>query len=163
MNEAEKDKLFGEVGVDLGFITTEDVAKALENQKVDEAIGERKPIGAYLLGAGKLNKEQIGKIVVIQEKLIAKTQFSQSTQSSLPLPSLQIPQQKNPIAIHANQHPSYGSYTAVGLLIWPLGLLIGIAFMLKSDPLEHKLGEHTLVVSILSAIIFTPLLNAMLK
>ena len=78
MNDQEKDNIFGEVGVDLGFITPADISQALENQKVDEAIGARKPIGAYLFDAGKLNKDQIGKIVVIQEKLIAKTAEQQA-------------------------------------------------------------------------------------
>lgn len=83
MNDQEKDKLFGEVGVDIGFFSKNDVDLALEEQKVDGAIGARRPIGAYLFEAGKITKEQIGKIVVIQEKLMAKKPLPAKPQSSI--------------------------------------------------------------------------------
>lgn len=72
MNDQEKDKLFGAIGVSMGIFTQTDLVDALENQKIDEAIGAKKPVGAYLLQKGKLNKEQIGKIITAQERLIAK-------------------------------------------------------------------------------------------
>lgn len=71
MNDQEKDKLFGAIGVSMGFFTQPDLIDALEKQKIDEAIGARKPVGAYLLQKGKLNKEQVAKIITAQEKLIA--------------------------------------------------------------------------------------------
>ncbi|OQB45249.1 MAG: hypothetical protein BWY02_02584 [bacterium ADurb.Bin157] len=72
MNDQEKDKLFGAIGVSMGFFTQKDLANALENQKIDEAIGAKKPIGAYLLQERKLNKEQVAKILTAQEQIIAK-------------------------------------------------------------------------------------------
>ncbi len=72
MNEYEKDKLFVELSVDLGFICAEDASAAFQEQKVDEAVGVRKPVGAYLAAAGKLTRDQIGKVVAMQEKFIAR-------------------------------------------------------------------------------------------
>lgn len=63
-----KDKLFCEVGIDLGLLNKDQVAKALEQQNVDRAIGNTKPIGAYLFEANILTKEQIAQILKIQEK-----------------------------------------------------------------------------------------------
>lgn len=59
----------------------------------------------------------------------------------------------SPEAVHANQHSSYWSFTALGLLLWPVGLIIGIVFLTKSTLLERKLGEHTVVVSILGLVL----------
>lgn len=69
MDQNEQDRLFGEIGVDLGFVTKTDVAEALAQQKVDVAIGTRKPIGGYLYESGKLTKDQISKIISMQEKI----------------------------------------------------------------------------------------------
>jgi len=79
-----KDILFCEIAVDLTFISPADVDEALKNQKVDESIhGLKKPVGAYLLQAGKLNKEQISRIIVFQEKFSPK----QSPKTNLTLAS----------------------------------------------------------------------------
>lgn len=81
MNDKDREKLFGEIGVDLGFFTTFDVADALNQQKVDEAIGQKKPIGGYLFEAGKVNKEQISKIIAMQEKILGGGIPSASTEN----------------------------------------------------------------------------------
>ncbi len=74
MNDQEKDRLFGEIGIDLGLISLNDMEIALKEQKVDEAIGVCKPVGAYLFANEKLTKAQIGQIVAMQEKFLAKHQ-----------------------------------------------------------------------------------------
>lgn len=63
------ERLFGEICFDLGFITVEDVAQAINDQKVGRAIGEKKPIGAYLFERKKLTREQISQILKIQAQL----------------------------------------------------------------------------------------------
>ena len=63
-----KDKLFCEVAVDLGLLNNDQVQEFLEKQRVDIAIGEKKPIGTYLFEAKILNKEQIAQILKIQDK-----------------------------------------------------------------------------------------------
>jgi len=69
MTENVDDKLFCEVGIDLGFLTEEVVNEALEAQKIDNAVGiNTKRIGAYLLEKGHLTREQIGKILKLQER-----------------------------------------------------------------------------------------------
>ncbi len=62
--EREKEKLFTETGVSLGYFSAEDVRKAEDAQKVDQAIGQQKPIANYLFEQGKVNKEQIAQILV---------------------------------------------------------------------------------------------------
>ena len=52
MNEHEKDKLFVELSIDLGFINAADAAAAFQEQKIDEAVGAKKPVGAYLVASG---------------------------------------------------------------------------------------------------------------
>lgn len=85
MNDQEKDKLFGEIGVKLGFFSSEDVTQALDQQKVDEAIGARKPIGAYLFEAKKISKEQIAQVVKEQSN------YEISTPSNAPTAPLSEP------------------------------------------------------------------------
>lgn len=82
MNDQEKDKLFGEIGIKLGFFSSEDVVQALEQQKVDEAIGARKPIGAYLFEAKKITKEQIAQIIKEQSNYDITSPSSPSLQTS---------------------------------------------------------------------------------
>lgn len=55
--------------------------------------------------------------------------------------------------IKVNQHPSYGAFTALGLLIAPVGLIVGIVYLTKNNELDKKLGEHTIAISILGLII----------
>jgi len=64
-----KNKLFCELAEDLGFITHEVTMQVLHEQKVDEAIGIKQPIGKYLFDSGHLNKEQISKILKVQKRV----------------------------------------------------------------------------------------------
>ena len=45
---SEKERLFGEISIELGFITAEDVSQATKDQKVDEAIGEKTYCGLFI-------------------------------------------------------------------------------------------------------------------
>ena len=71
-NDKSDDQLFCEIAVDLGFVQQELANKTLEEQKVDKATGENKPIGQYLFQKGLISKEQIGQIIKIQEKFGSK-------------------------------------------------------------------------------------------
>ena len=68
-----------------------------------------------------------------------------------------LPDEKSHISfqqsVHANQHISYWSFSAIGLLLWPVGLIVGIVFLTKSTLLERKLGEHTIVMSVLGLVL----------
>ncbi len=66
---SEKERLFGEISIELGFITAEDVSQATKDQKVDEAIGEKKPIAAYLFERKRITREQIAQVLNIQAQL----------------------------------------------------------------------------------------------
>lgn len=69
MTENSDDKLFCEVGVDLGILNQDQVAKALEAQKIDRAVGvDNKRIGAYFLESNILTRDQIGQILKLQER-----------------------------------------------------------------------------------------------
>jgi len=65
-----------------------------------------------------------------------------------------MPDVKESAKVKANQHESYGTYTALALLLPGIALLIGIVFMTKDDKLDRKLGEHLLAISILFIILY---------
>jgi hypothetical protein len=79
----ENDKLFCEIGIDLGLITEEQKNEAFEKQKVDFNIGEDKPIGAYFYEAKVLEKEQIAQIIKVQEKYAKKANAEKGTEEIL--------------------------------------------------------------------------------
>jgi len=95
MNEREKDKLFVELSIDLGFINAADAAAAFQEQKIDEAVGAKKPVGAYLVASGKLTREQVGKVVAMQEKLIARNVKSQVAATPAPQATMCPPEWKS--------------------------------------------------------------------
>ena len=68
-----KDKLFGEIGCDLGFFSHDAVTKALEKQEKDAAAGQKKPIGEYLVEENHLTPEQVDEILKIQDKAVRLT------------------------------------------------------------------------------------------
>ena len=68
MSQDQKEVLFSQIAVECGFITKDDVTAVTEKKRVDEAVGAKKPIASYYLDLGKLTREQIGKIISIQEE-----------------------------------------------------------------------------------------------
>lgn len=70
MDQKEKERLFGEIAVDLGFIDHKEIDLALSEQQSHEGTPDRKPIGEYLLGKGLLNESQISEILAIQGKVV---------------------------------------------------------------------------------------------
>lgn len=63
--------------------------------------------------------------------------------------------------LKANAHPSYGTFTILSLLIPLAGFIVGIVYMTKENPLDKKVGEHSLVMSILAVILYSILLSVM--
>lgn len=55
--------------------------------------------------------------------------------------------------VNAKQHPSYTTFTILGLILPFVGIIVGIVYLTKSDSLDHKVGEHTIAISILGFII----------
>lgn len=70
MDQKEKERLFGEIAVDLGFINHPEIDNALSQQQAHEGTPDRKPIGEYLLEKGLLSESQISEILVIQGKVV---------------------------------------------------------------------------------------------
>jgi exosortase/archaeosortase len=67
--------------------------------------------------------------------------------------------------IAAKDHPSYGTYTLICVLIPIVGLILGIIGLTKTEPLEKKLGEHALALSITLMVVYAilyPILIAIL-
>lgn len=62
-------KLFCEIAIDLGFIDDPVAKSVLDEQKVDIATGQHKPIGEYLFRKGHLTKNQIGQVLKMQDKI----------------------------------------------------------------------------------------------
>ena len=73
MDSKQKERLFGEIGIDLGYLTHEDVNKALEKQTTDEAAGSRKAIGVYFVEMTLLNDEKVKEILEIQWLVVRLT------------------------------------------------------------------------------------------
>jgi len=69
MSDELKDKVFCEIASELGFITQEQTEKALEAQKVDDAIGQKKRIASYLLDMNLISKDQISQVIKMQDKV----------------------------------------------------------------------------------------------
>lgn len=55
--------------------------------------------------------------------------------------------------LRARDHESYGMFTVLAILLAPVGLLMGIIYLAKSDPIDRKLGEHLIAFSVLVLII----------
>lgn len=77
------DKLFCEIGSDLNFLDQDQIDRALEAQRVDRALGEKKPIGAYLHEQNILSKEQISQILRMQDKFGPQAGLSLTQGASL--------------------------------------------------------------------------------
>ena len=56
--------------------------------------------------------------------------------------------------VQAKDHESYTTFTILSLLIPIAGFIIGIVFMTKSEPLDRKVGEHALTMSVLFSILW---------
>lgn len=59
----EERKLFGEIAVGMGYVTSQQVERALEVQRETEARGRKKLIGVILVELGFLNTQQILEIL----------------------------------------------------------------------------------------------------
>jgi len=57
--------------------------------------------------------------------------------------------------LKANQHSSYTTFTVLSLLLPIIGFILGIVYLAKSNPLDKKLGEHTLAMSVLFIIFWS--------
>lgn len=55
--------------------------------------------------------------------------------------------------IYAKQHSSYWTFTILGLVLPIIGIIVGIVYLTKKDVLDRKVGEHTIVMSIIGFII----------
>lgn len=55
--------------------------------------------------------------------------------------------------VKANDHPSYGIYTLIAILIPPAGIIMGAIMLTKDEEVDKKLGEHAIVCSILGFIL----------
>ena len=73
MDAKQKERLFGEIGIDLGYLTKEDVQKALDKQAADETAGSRKAIGTYLVEMTLLTEEKVTEILEIQSMTVRMT------------------------------------------------------------------------------------------
>ena len=67
--------------------------------------------------------------------------------------------------LKASNHASYGTYTLICVLIPIVGLILRIVGLTKTDPMEKKLGEHALALSITLMVVYAilyPVLVAIL-
>lgn len=59
----------------------------------------------------------------------------------------------------ANDHPSYGTFTILSLIVPFIGIVLGIIYLSKKDCLDKKLGEHSIAFGILSLILWGVVLS----
>lgn len=112
METGGDDNLFCEIAIDLGFFDKIDATKALESQRVDEAIGESKPIGAYLFEMGLITKEQIGTILKMRDRMTS-SQASTSPPQTAPIELSQTPPSPLP-SVAPSARPSPPSAVSSG-------------------------------------------------
>ncbi|MCK5022062.1 MAG: hypothetical protein KAR54_02340 [Candidatus Pacebacteria bacterium] len=56
--------------------------------------------------------------------------------------------------IKAKNHESYNTFTLLSFLLPCVGIVIGIIYLSKKNPLDKKLGEHAIASSILAFILW---------
>jgi uncharacterized membrane protein YvbJ len=64
-----------------------------------------------------------------------------------------VEEEKSKKKLKANNHPEYGKFTAIGLLLPIVGIILGIVYLTKSNSLDRKLGEHAIAMSIIGGIL----------
>jgi len=55
--------------------------------------------------------------------------------------------------VRAKDHPSYGTFTLLSLIIPIAGFIVGIVHMTKDNTLDKKVGEHAIAISVLGCIL----------
>ena len=55
----------------------------------------------------------------------------------------------------ARDHESYWTLSIISLLIPMVGIILGIVYLTRSEMVDRKLGEHLIVMAIVSIIIFS--------
>ena len=69
MDEKKVDKTFGDVAVEKGFITENQIEEALKIQTDDAcSTGERRPVGRILINEGFMTLQQVGEVLKSLEK-----------------------------------------------------------------------------------------------
>jgi hypothetical protein len=63
--------------------------------------------------------------------------------------------------VRAKQHSSYWTFTILGLLLPVIGIILGIVYLTKKDLLDRKLGEHTIVMSIIGFVLTFVIIGVM--
>lgn len=58
-----QEELFCEIGISLGYLSKEQINKAIAQQEIDKTESEEKPIGSYFINEKILSKEKFGEIV----------------------------------------------------------------------------------------------------
>lgn len=55
--------------------------------------------------------------------------------------------------LKANKHENYVTYSLIAFIIPIVGIIVGAMYLGKDKPLDKKLGEHLIALSILFAIL----------
>jgi hypothetical protein len=57
--------------------------------------------------------------------------------------------------IKAYEHESYGLFTFIAMLLPIIGIILGVAYLIKDSRLDKKLGEHLLAIGVLFLLIWS--------
>ena len=61
----------------------------------------------------------------------------------------------------AADHPSYWAYTLASIIIPLIGLILGIVCLVRPEPVDRKLGEHCLAISVVMCVVYTLLFQVL--
>lgn len=67
---------------------------------------------------------------------------------------------KEPQKPLARSHDQYGQFTVISIIVPLIGLILGIAYLARKDPVDRKLGEHAIALSLLFGIIWSVVLTS---
>ena len=70
MEVKEKERLFGEIAVDLNYLSHAEVEEVLAQQRAHDGTPDRKTIGEYLREKGTLTEVQVEEILSIQNQVV---------------------------------------------------------------------------------------------
>jgi hypothetical protein len=59
----------------------------------------------------------------------------------------------------ARAHDQYGQFTIISIVIPLLGFILGVVYLTRKNPLDRKLGEHAIAISILCGLMWSVLFS----
>lgn len=118
-------KLFCDIAVDLGHVTAEQAQSVLQAYRLDAAVGQARPPGAYFFDQGLMTKEHIGQVLKMQERMVRPApapQQAMALHSAHGGQAVPAAQGAPATAYHASPPLSRVAYVLLGLFLGCFGV-----------------------------------------